>query len=263
MPNCSKTRKSKLSCKSAADWRNKCVNAGCRVSRLIITGLLILFLSAAAMGEGNSSSLIIRNVWVFDGEKIFPRARVVVTDGKIAAFGPALSVPPGAQIIDGTGDTLLPALIDSHVHIWTGNVLATALAFGVTTTELDMFMRWSEAKSWKEQESRGAYDLADFRTAGTCVTSPGGHGTEEGSPIPTIKNPREAQAVVDERIAQGSDYIKIMYDFGGNFSVMSQDTMAAVVKAAHWRHKLVLVHIGSYEGAIEALEAGAEGLDAQ
>lgn len=36
--------------------------------------------------------------------------------------------------------------------------------------------------------------------------------------------------------------------------------MAAVVKAAHKRGKLVLVHIGSYEGAIEAIEAGADGL---
>lgn len=138
-------------------------------------------------------------------------------------------------------------------------MLASALAFGVTT-ELDMFMRWREAKRWKEQESKGAFDIADFRTAGTCVTSPAGHGTEEGFPIPTISSPEEAQAFVDARIAEGSDYIKIMYDFGDNYSVMSRETMAAVVKAAHKRGKLVLVHIGSYEGAIEAIEAGADGL---
>jgi hypothetical protein len=51
-----------------------------------------------------------------------------------------------------------------------------------------------------------------------------------------------------------------MYDFGDNYSVMSRETMAAVVKAAHKGGKLVLVHIGSYEGAIEAIEAGADGL---
>jgi Amidohydrolase family/PDZ domain/Complex I intermediate-associated protein 30 (CIA30) len=86
------------------------------------------------------------------------------------------------------------------------------------------------------------------------------HGTEEGFPIPTISDPQQAQAFVDDRIGEGSDYIKIMYDFGDNYSVMSRETMAAVVRAAHKRGKLVLVHIGSYEGAIEAIEAGADGL---
>ncbi len=196
---------------------------------------------------------------MFDGEKIISGASVVVTDGKIAAVGSNIQAPSDPQVVDGSGDTLLPGLIDSHVHIWTRDVLASSVAFGVTT-ELDMFMRWREATGWKEQESKGTFDIADFRTAGTCVTSPAGHGTEEGFPIPTISSPNEAQAFVDARIAEGSDYIKIMYDFGDNYSVMSRETMAAVVKAAHHRGKLVLVHIGSYEGAIEAIEAGADGL---
>jgi cytosine/adenosine deaminase-related metal-dependent hydrolase len=222
----------------------------------------IAFILAAARvnaDQNSASSFVIRNARVFDGEKIITGASVVVTDSQVAAVGSNVQAPPGAQVIDATGDTLLPGLIDSHVHIWNRDVLASALAFGVTT-ELDMFMRWREAKNWKEQESKGADDIADFRTAGTCVTSPAGHGTEEGFPIPTIKDPHEAQAFVDARIAEGSDYIKIMYDFGDNYSVMSRETMAAVVKAAHKRGKLVLVHIGSYEGAIEAIEAGADGL---
>jgi len=116
---------------------------------------------------------------VFDGEKVMSPTSVVVADGKIAAVASNVQIPPDAQVIDGTGDTLLPGLIDSHVHIWTRDVLASGLAFGVTT-ELDMFMRWREAKAWKQEEAKGANDIADFRTAGTCITSPGGHGTEEG-----------------------------------------------------------------------------------
>jgi imidazolonepropionase-like amidohydrolase len=228
----------------------------------LTVAIAIVFILAGARvsaDQNSASSFVIRNARVFDGEKIITGASVVVTDGKIAAVGANVQEPPGTQVIDATGDTLMPGLIDSHVHIWTRDVLASALAFGVTT-ELDMFMRWRQAKNWKEQESKGAFDIADFRTAGTCVTSPAGHGTEEGFPIPTIKDPDEAQAFVDARIAEGSDYIKIMYDFGDNYSVMSRETMAAVVKAVHKRGKLVLVHIGSYEGAIEAIEAGADGL---
>ena len=226
---------------------------------LAIVAVFILASVRVNAGQQSMPSFVIRNARVFDGEKIMASASVVVTDGKIAAVGSYAQAPSGARVIDATGDTLMPGLIDSHVHIWNRDVLASALAFGVTT-ELDMFMRWREAKGWKEQESKGAFDIADFRTAGTCVTSPAGHGTEEGFPIPTIKDPAEAQAFVDARIAEGSDYIKIMYDFGDNYSVMSRETMAAVVKAAHKRGKLVPVHIGSYEGAIEAIEAGADGL---
>ncbi|HZC45871.1 MAG TPA: amidohydrolase family protein, partial [Candidatus Acidoferrum sp.] len=226
---------------------------------LLIAAVFILASARVRAGQQSASSFVIRNVRVFDGEKVISRASVIVANGKIVAVGVNLPPPSGVQLIDATGDTLLPGLIDSHVHIWTRDVLASALAFGVTT-ELDMFMRWRQAKGWKEEESKGAYDLADFRTAGTCVTSPAGHGTQYGFPIPTISSPQEADAFVDARIAEGSDYIKIMYDFGANFTVMSRETMAAVVKAAHKRGKLVLVHIGSYEGAIEAIEAGADGL---
>jgi hypothetical protein len=238
---------------------NKCMRAAHCWLTLVISAILILACAPVSAGQQSVSSFVIRNARVFDGEKIISSASVVVTDGKIAAIGSNIQAPSGAQIIDATGDTLMPGLIDSHVHIWTRDVLASALAFGVTT-ELDMFMRWSEARRWKEQESKGAFNIADFRTAGTCVTSPAGHGTEEGFPIPTISTPEQAQAFVDARIAEGSDYIKIMYDFGDNYSVMSRETMAAVVKAAHKRGKLALVHIGSYEGAIEAIEAGADGL---
>ena len=238
---------------------NKFVRSVCRRSILPIAAIGILLFARLGVGQTSASSFVIHNARVFDGEKIISGANVVVADGKIAAVGSDIQAPTDAQVIDASGDTLLPGLIDSHVHIWTRDVLASALAFGVTT-ELDMFMRWRETKGWKEQESKGTFDIADFRTAGTCVTSPAGHGTEEGFPIPTISSPNEAQAFVDARIAEGSDYIKIMYDFGDNYSVMSRETMAAVVKAAHHRGKLVLVHIDSYEGAIEAIEAGADGL---
>jgi len=69
---------------------------------------------------------------------------------------------------------------------------------------------------------------------------------------------------VDARIAEGSDYIKIVYDdgkaYGISFPTLSPETLKAVIAAAHARKKLAVVHIGSLQGAREAVEAGADGL---
>jgi len=82
--------------------------------------------------------------------------------------------------------------------------------------------------------------------------------------IPTITSPDEAQAFVDARIAEGSDYIKIIYDDGKayrlDFPTLTKDALAAVIAAAHKRQRLAVVHIGSLQGAREAIEAGADGL---
>jgi len=111
---------------------------------------------------------------------------------------------PIAQVIDGSGDTLLPGLIDSHVHAWIREVLEMGLVMGVTT-ELDMYMRWEDALKWRAEESKGASDIADFRTGGTAIAVAGGHGTESDLPPMTpIRGPDQAQAFVDERIAHGS-----------------------------------------------------------
>jgi len=241
--------------------RRACTHYLRSASWLIVAIAAILMLASARVSadQKSASSFVIRNARIFDGEKIITGATVVVGDGKIAAVGSNIATPSDAVIIDATGDTLMPGLIDSHVHVWTRDVLERSLAFGVTTV-LDMFMRVGDARYFRKEEAVSASDIADFRSAGTCVTSPGGHGVEEGFPIPTIRNPEDAQAFVDARIAEGSDYIKIMYDFGENFTTLSRATMAAVVKAAHQRGKLVVVHIDSYQGALDAINAGADGL---
>ena len=101
-------------------------------------------------------------------------------------------------------------------------------------------------------------------SAGTLVTAPGGHGTEFGVRIPTLDRPGAALAFVDARILEGSDFIKIIYDDGAAmgyaFPALDKATLAAVVQAAHERHKMAVVHIGTRQGARDALDAGADGL---
>jgi hypothetical protein len=159
----------------------------------------------------NGNTFVIRHVRVFDGHNTLANTDVWVEEGKIKSVGKNLKVPSDVKAIDATANTLLPGLIDSHTHAW-GDALKEAEIFGVTT-ELDMFTDVKYMQQTKKEQAEGKdLDMADLRSAGTLATAPGGHGTEYGIQIPTLSTPAEAQAWVDARIAEGSDYIKIVYD---------------------------------------------------
>ncbi|HUK88930.1 MAG TPA: CIA30 family protein [Blastocatellia bacterium] len=222
--------------------------------------------SPATEPQAPPDFVFFHQVRVFDGHRFLDPRDVVIRDGKIQGIEEHLTQPAGARVIEGSGMTLLPGLIDAHVHAFQRGSLVQALLFGVTTT-LDMFTDIKFAKSIEHEQAQGRdLDLADLRSAGTLVTAPGGHGTEYGMPIPTITDPKDAQAFVDARIAEGSDYIKIIYDDGLEYGTgkaiptISKETMAAVIAAAHKRGMLTVVHIGSFEQAKDAIEAGADGL---
>ncbi|HXN48623.1 MAG TPA: CIA30 family protein [Bryobacteraceae bacterium] len=220
--------------------------------------LLVLGVAAGTAAQP-SGSFVIRDVRVFDGVRVGGPATVVVRDGKIASIAGSSDAPHGLPVIDGAGKTLLPGLIDSHTHSF-GNALRQALESGVTT-ELDMFTDWRYARQVKSEQAEGKdTDLADLRSAGTLATAPKGHGTEYGLNIPTIAGPAEAQAFVDARIAEGSDYIKIIYTVPLAIPTVSKETLAALIQAAHKRGKMAVVHINSRQGAMDAIECGADGL---
>ena len=59
-------------------------------------------------------SVIIRGVRLYgEGDQV----DVLVADGQIAEIGPKLSVPGGADVIDATGQVLLPGFVDLHTHL--------------------------------------------------------------------------------------------------------------------------------------------------
>lgn len=225
--------------------------------RIAIVGL-VLFLASAARAD-----VLFRNTRVFDGARVLEATDVLVRDGKIAAIGKKLPAPKGIEVVNGAGKTLLPGLIDAHTHAW-GDALEQALLFGVTT-ELDMFTSAGFASSMREEQARGRGSArADLFSAGTLVTAPGGHGTQFGVPIATISSPDEAQAFVDARVAEGSDWIKIVCDDGSAYGkktpTLSAATLRAVVDAAHQRKKLAVAHIGTLADARMAIAAGVDGL---
>ncbi|HUQ81890.1 MAG TPA: CIA30 family protein [Gemmatimonadaceae bacterium] len=245
---------------------NRAVNAArfaVNAARFIVAAALLAGATAGAQQSPSSGSVLIQNVRVFDGERVTPRTSVLVTDGRVARIAPAISAPAGTPVVDGTGKTLLPGFIDSHTHTW-GTALQDAAALGVTTV-LDMFTDATAAADMRKldgtPEGRNA---ADIRSAGILATAPKGHGTEYGMAIPTLSTPNEAQAFVDARLAEGSDYIKIVYDdahsFGMRTPTLDKATVKALVDASHARRKMAVVHIGDITGARDAIDVGADGL---
>lgn len=216
--------------------------------------------SAAPAGE-----FAIADARVFDGERTLERATVHVRDGRIVAVGESLALPAGITTIPGAGRTLLPALIDAHVHSW-GSARQDALRFGVGT-ELDMFTDPAQLPAARrEREALDATDRADLWSAGHLATAAGGHGTQFGMPVPTLATPGEAAAWVAARKAEGSDYVKLvredMHVYGAAHALPTLDraTAKALIDAAHAEGLKAVVHVSSLEDARQSIEDGADGL---
>jgi imidazolonepropionase-like amidohydrolase len=117
----------------------------------------------------------------------------------------------------------------------------------------------------KTLRASDAADLADVRTAGIGASAPKGHPSIMGGPpLPTITDASQAQAFVDARIAEGSDYIKIIYDdlavAGTTLPMLDRETLNALVAAAHARQRKAIVHVMSEPQARDAIDAHADGL---
>jgi imidazolonepropionase-like amidohydrolase len=206
---------------------------------------------------------VIRNVRVFDGERLLPPRDVAVTGGLIQAVGPNLEVAPGTVEVSAADGTLLPGLIDAHTHDW-GESPKQALRFGVTT-ELNMSGPPPYIAGLRRAEEEGrASDAASVLSAGHVVTPAGGHGTQFGLSVPTLAGLREVPAFVDARLAEGSDYVKVIFEdgrgCGREFAALSEAELAAAVEAAHARGTRAIVHVTSQPAARTAIAARADGL---
>lgn len=227
--------------------------------------LLSCIVAAPAFGQSTPTApaqTLIRHVTVFDGVQKQVDRSVLIEGGKIIDANYRGKLLPKMRIVDGRGKTLLPGLIDSHVHAYAGQ--DDALLFGVTT-QLDMFSPPSATRAVRERMARGDNAaMSDVFTSGFLATVPKGHGTEYGLPVPTLAKPEEADAWVAARIAEGSDFIKIVDEpgtiIGRPVPTLDVPTIRALVVAAHKRGKLAVVHAQTLATATESIEAGADGL---
>jgi imidazolonepropionase-like amidohydrolase len=232
-----------------------------------VTAMLLAAVPAVGAGPvGAGRDLLVRDARVFDGQEVLSRTSVLVRDGRVAAVGPGLVAPAGAEVVDGAGGTLLPGLIDAHAHV-RGVALRDEVVFGVTSVlDMNTEVDWAATQRAEQRDAARAgqaLDRADLFSAGTLATAPGGHGTEHGA-VPTVASAAQAAAFVSARIAEGSDFIKIVYDdnlsFGRRIPTLDPATLKALIDAAHAAGKVSVVHIGSVNGARDAIQAGADGL---
>ncbi len=197
---------------------------------------------------------LIRNVRIFDGERMLEADAVLLRDGIITDVGTEITPSFGIRIVDGQGGTLLPGLIDCHVHARLVN-LEQALAFGVTT-EMDMFNRTENVGEMHAAAAHRA-DVADIRSSLRGIIPPGGWLFKDA---PTVRDPEGAVAFVNARVVEGADYIKAFLDPGGGPSGLTLETLRALVEAAHASGKIVLAHAESGTAARMFLEAGGNAL---
>jgi imidazolonepropionase-like amidohydrolase len=206
---------------------------------------------------------VIEGARVFDGEQLIGVRTVEVEGARIVAVG--APVPAAAGRVDGSGATLLPGLIDAHTHADL-DTLGHALRFGVTT-EFDLFS-FPHKMAGVRRAAAERTDIADVRSSSMGLTAPGGHPTQlhgglNDPELPTVTRPEDAAHFVDERIAEGADYIKVLIESGStlgkNVPVVEERIVKAAVAAAHDRDRMVIAHALTIEATRQALAAGVDG----
>lgn len=191
-----------------------------------------------AITPADAASFTLTDVRVFDGYGLSEPRTVCVSDGLIAG-------ETGSQVvIDGKGATLLPGLIDSHVHFDAVTNLADFGRWGVTTA-LDMATRPRELVD----SMRGGVGQTDIRSAGSPASAPGGLSTTSNAfDLSTaLGGPEEAERFIADRVADGVDYVKLILEDPAEKgpAALTPDTIAALVVAARANGLLTIAHASS------------------
>lgn len=200
--------------------------------------LSLCFLLSSISCAQSPKTILIQNVRLFDGDKIVEGVDVSFSEGKVKSIESHAPDRQADEIIDGQGKTLLPGLINAHVHIWFPIHLAEAAQAGVLTV-MDM-----HASRFTLPILKGLKDstgFANYLSAGPGATVPGGHGTQFGLPTPTIDSVTSARTFAKNRVEDGVDYIKILRE--PSLPTINFEQIDTVITTAHEYGKLAVSHI--------------------
>lgn len=234
--------------------------------------------------------LAVRTGKGFDGERLVPDGLTVLVDGgRITAVQPlAAPVPEGYRLVDRPHATLLPGLIDTHVHLCgdsrTGaldrlgeyddgeldgviaQALARQLATGVTTVRDLGDRRWA-ALHWRDRATAAAeaFPRPTITASGPPITSRRGHCWNMGG---EVSGPAEIRAAVRDRARRGVSVVKVMAS-GGLMTVgtdvlscqFTDDDLRLIVSASHDAGLAVTAHAHALVAVEQAVAAGVDGIE--
>jgi imidazolonepropionase-like amidohydrolase len=249
-------------------------------------------------------SVLLKPARVFDGVSAQPHEGwvVLVTGDRIAAAGAAadVRVPAGAQVVDLTGMTLLPGLIDAHSHIylhpyneasWNDQVMKETLAYrtiaamlhceatlmaGFTTlrdlgTEGAEYADVSVQKAINEGRIRGPrLQVATKAIVASASYGPGPRGFATSFELP--RGAEEVSGVdrmlwaVRDQIGHGADWVKLYADYrrgpnGSTVPTLNPAEMLAAVQEARRARRPVAAHAANPDGMRDAIMAGADTIE--
>jgi hypothetical protein len=204
-------------------------------------------LAATLAKHPPAAGLVIRHARLFDSEARQTRENwsVVVIGDRIVAAGPdaEIATPDGAQLLDASGQTLLPGLWDLHTHVSSGDGLLH-LAAGVTgvrdlANDLDTVVELR--RQWEAGDTLGPHlVLAGF------LDGPGPYAGPSKALVSTFD---EAKPWIDKYLAQGYIQLKL-------YSSLKPELVAPIAAYGHSKGMRVSGHIPAFMTAEQAVRAG-------
>jgi len=262
---------------------------------------------AAHPATGQQGAIVLRPERVFDGVDLHDGWVVLVEGQRIAAVGPPASspaggvasvvIPPGAEIIDLPGSTLMPGLIEGHSHIllhpydetpWTDQVLNESL--GERTARAVVHVRDSlmaGVTTMRDLGTEGAgYADVGIKAAiekgvipgprliitGRAIVATGSYNPK-GAPEFTLPKGAEVAdgyddlvRVTRDQIGRGADWIKVYADYrwgpdGNARPTFTEQELRTIVEVAESSGRYVVAHAGTAEGMRRAVEAGVRTIE--
>jgi imidazolonepropionase-like amidohydrolase/ABC-type multidrug transport system permease subunit len=245
-----------------------------------------------------SGAFLIRNTRIFTGDgKVIENGAVLVRDGKIAAVYEGAAPDPEqlkAETVEGAGKTLLPGLIDTHVHLSASGGLSTdprdydvevtmphsaaALLYSGVTSARSVGDGLDASLKLRKATADGATLGSQLFVCGPMFTAEGGHGTEFVEHLPaairetvkaqlvrTPKTPEEARKQVRELKLRGVDGIKAILEAGWGEGMLYDRLDLLLVRAvseeAHAQHLPLATHTGDARDVADAVEIGSASVE--
>jgi hypothetical protein len=217
--------------------------------------------------ELQSASLVITNGMVVDGTGADP-----ITDGLVAIQGNRIvavgqstdfKIPDEAVVIDAGGGTILPGVINSHVHrVATAATRRHLFLLDGITSVCDLGDSLARMQKFEQEGIQSGPAARGFK-AGPFVTAPGGYpGIIPGNTVNyEIQGEDEAEIAVRDLHARGADFIKVTLEPGQflneHLPVINLQELRSIVTTAHANDLLVRAHVHN-DMLDMALEAGVD-----